>query len=84
MVINMDLKIDRINELYHKSQAEGLTEEEKAEQEKLRRNYIEAIRKNMRGTLDRVSFVNPDGVVTKAGKERTVPGTNVNQNVQDS
>lgn len=63
----MDLNIDRINELYHKSQAEGLTEEEKAEQKLLRDKYIEAIRKNMRGTLERVSFVNPDGSITKAG-----------------
>lgn len=43
--------IDRINELYHKSQSEGLTDEEKAEQVKLRKAYIEAIRTNMRSTL---------------------------------
>ena len=30
--MNIEEKIKRINELYHKSQAEGLTEEEKAEQ----------------------------------------------------
>ena len=29
--MNIEEKIKRINELYHKSQAEGLTEEEKAE-----------------------------------------------------
>ena len=29
-------RIDRINELYHKSQATGLTEEEKEEQARLR------------------------------------------------
>lgn len=57
--------LDRINELYHKSQAEGLTEEEKQEQAKLRSDYIRAIRKNLRGTLDNVSFVNPDGSITK-------------------
>ena len=43
-------KIDRINTLYHKSQAVGLTEEEKAEQAALRKEYVEAIRKNLRGT----------------------------------
>jgi uncharacterized protein YnzC (UPF0291/DUF896 family) len=63
----MDLNIDRINELYKKSQTVELTVEEKAEQEKLRGDYIKAIRQNMRGTLDRVSFVNPDGSITKAG-----------------
>ena len=36
--------IDRINELYHKSQKEGLTDEEKAEQAKLRAEYIANIK----------------------------------------
>lgn len=64
-----DLKIDRINELYHKSQAEGLTEEEKAEQQKLRQEYIAAIRQNMRGTLNNISLLNPDGSVTELAKK---------------
>lgn len=63
----MELNIDRINELYNKSQSVGLTIEEKAEQEQLRTEYIKTIRQNMRGTLERVSFVNPDGSITKAG-----------------
>lgn len=62
----MDDRIDRINELYHKSQNEGLTEEEKEEQARLRKEYVAAIRKNLRGTLDQVSFVNPDGSIIKA------------------
>lgn len=61
-----DQRILRINELYHKSQKEGLTEEEKEEQVRLRTEYVAAIRSNLRGTLDQVSFVNPDGSVTKA------------------
>lgn len=60
--------IDRINELYHKSKAEGLTEEEKAEQAKLRQEYILAIRKNLRGTLDSVSILEADGSVTELKK----------------
>jgi uncharacterized protein YnzC (UPF0291/DUF896 family) len=59
-------RIDRINVLYHKSKKEGLTEEEKEEQAMLRRDYIAAIRSSLRGTLENVSFVNPDGSVTKA------------------
>jgi uncharacterized protein YnzC (UPF0291/DUF896 family) len=59
-------QIERINELYHKSQNEGLTEEEKQEQIKLRSDYVAAIRRNLRGTLEQVSFVNPDGTITKA------------------
>jgi uncharacterized protein YnzC (UPF0291/DUF896 family) len=59
-------QIERINELYHKSQNEGLTEAEKQEQIKLRSDYVAAIRRNLRGTLEQVSFVNPDGTITKA------------------
>lgn len=39
--MNQD-KIDRINTLYHKSKATGLSEEEKAEQAALRKEYIES------------------------------------------
>lgn len=58
------LKIARINELYHKSKAEGLTQEEKQEQQQLRQEYIAAIRSNMRATFDNVSIQNPDGTIT--------------------
>ena len=37
-------KIDRINVLARKSKAEGLTEEEKAEQAVLRREYIDSVK----------------------------------------
>ncbi|MBR1866306.1 MAG: DUF896 domain-containing protein [Lachnospiraceae bacterium] len=57
-------KIARINELYHKSKGDGLTEEEKAEQQALRQEYLAAIRNNMRATLDNVSIENPDGTIT--------------------
>ena len=61
----MDEKqIQRINELYRKSKAEGLTEEEAAEQKQLRNEYIAAVRRNLRGQLDNVSVLNPDGSVT--------------------
>jgi Bacterial protein of unknown function (DUF896). len=40
-------KIKRINELYHKSKSEGLTEVEKAEQQALRKEYVAAIRANI-------------------------------------
>lgn len=56
--------IARINELYHKSKSVGLTEEEKMEQQQLRKAYVESIRQNMRSTLDNVSIKNPDGSIT--------------------
>lgn len=57
-------RIERINELYHKSQKEGLTEEEKTEQAELRKEYIAAVRGNLRGQLNNMSIVNPDGTIT--------------------
>ncbi len=66
----MDQKdIDRINELYHKSKGEGLTPEEAAEQKKLRQDYIQAIRRNMRGSLDNISIKNEDGSITNLGEK---------------
>ena len=44
-------KLQRINELARKSKAEGLTKAERAEQALLRQEYIEAIRRNLRGQL---------------------------------
>lgn len=58
------VNIDRINELYHKSQNEGLTPEEKEEQARLRKEYVLAVRNNLRGTLNNVSIKNEDGTIT--------------------
>ena len=41
------MNVDRINELARKAKTEGLTEEEKLEQAKLRREYLDAIRRNI-------------------------------------
>lgn len=49
-------KLDRIGELYKKSQAEGLTDLEKAEQQALRKEYLEAVRRNFRSTLDSIEY----------------------------
>ena len=61
--------IDRINALYHKSQKEGLTQEEKQEQKELRQKYIEAIRVNMRANLNQISIREEDGSVTDLGEK---------------
>lgn len=70
-----DKKIERINELYHKSKAEGLSPEEKKEQQMLRQEYIAAIRKNVRNQLEHVTVVNPDGSIVNAGKARKKKNT---------
>ena len=64
-----DNKLARINELYKKSQNQGLTAEEKQEQADLRSEYIQAIRKNLRGTLNQISLLNPAGSVTELKKK---------------
>lgn len=50
--MNIDELIERINFLYKKSQNEGLTEEEKDEQQKLRRRYIDNVKRNFRAQLE--------------------------------
>lgn len=66
--MNQD-KIDRINTLYHKSQATGLTDQEKEEQAALRREYIQAIRGNLRSNLNNISIQEQDGSITDLGKK---------------
>ena len=62
-------RIARINELYHKSQAEGLTAAEKEEQARLRTEYVAAIRANIRGQLDHIDMVNADGTIEYLGEK---------------
>ena len=61
--------IARINELYHKSQAEGLTAAEKEEQQKLRKEYVANVRANLRGQLNNISIVEKDGSITDLGEK---------------
>ncbi|MDY6013300.1 DUF896 domain-containing protein [Clostridium sp.] len=49
--MNIDEVTLKINELYKKSKEEGLTEEEKELQQKLRTRYIENVKKNFRAQL---------------------------------
>lgn len=67
--MNMEERIKRINELYHKSQAEGLTEEEKSEQARLRKEYVASVRANLQVQLDGISIERPDGSIEKLKKK---------------
>lgn len=62
-------KIQRINELYRKSQAEGLSEAEKKEQDLLRKEYIANVKKNLRNKLNNIDMVNDDGSVENLGEK---------------
>lgn len=62
-------QIDRINELARKSKAEGLTPEEKEEQQKLRKEFIANIRMNLRSQLDNIDIQEKDGSITNLGEK---------------
>ena len=62
-------KIDRINALARISKAEGLTEDEKKEQDLLRKEYIAIVRKNLRGQLNNIDVINPDGSIENLGEK---------------
>ena len=64
--------IKRINELYHKSKAEGLTVEEKAEQKKLRDDYVAAIRGNIRSQLENIKVVDENGNEVQLKRRKNV------------
>ncbi|MCI8292368.1 MAG: DUF896 domain-containing protein [Hespellia sp.] len=62
-------KIKRINALYRKSKAEGLTEEEQKEQKILRREYVDAFKRNLRSQLDRIDIEEKDGSIVNLGEK---------------
>ena len=63
--MSMDEVIARINVLAKKAKETGLTEEEIAERDKLRRIYIDSVKASLTGHLDNTYIVRPDGTKTK-------------------
>lgn len=62
-------KINRINELAHKSKTVGLTEEEKQEQMVLRREYIDSFKASLVGQLENTYIVDEKGNKRKVQKK---------------
>ena len=63
-------EIDRINELARKAKTpEGLTAEEVAERDVLRRQYINAVKASLTGNLDNTVIQHPDGSRTPLKKK---------------
>lgn len=63
-------KIDRINELARKQKTEeGLTDEERAEQQKLRSEYINSIKRNLSLQLESTVIVDEKGNKRKVKKK---------------
>lgn len=54
-------KLGRINELSRKSKTAGLSKEEATEQSSLRQEYLQTFRKTMRGTIENVKVIDPNG-----------------------
>lgn len=62
-------KLDRINELYRKSQAEGLSDAELAEQAQLRREYIDSYKRSLVSQLENTYIVDEKGNKTKVTRK---------------
>ena len=67
--MNMEERIARINALYHKSKTEGLTEEEKQEQARLRKEYVENVRANLKSNLNSITIQHEDGSKENLGEK---------------
>ena len=67
--MNMEERIKRINELYHKSKAEGLTEAVKEEQAMLRKAYVADVKRNLVAQLNNIDMVNEDGTIENLGEK---------------
>ena len=63
--MNMNEVIARINALAAKNKAEGLTAEELAERDKLRRIYIDSVKSKLVSQLENTYIVRPDGTKEK-------------------
>lgn len=64
-----DINIERINYLARKSKAEGLTAAEREEQALLRKQYIAAIRGNIRAQLNNIDMQMEDGSIVNLGEK---------------
>lgn len=54
-------KIDRINQLAHKAKAGPLTEEERVEREQLRREYVDAVKRNLQWQIENLVVIDENG-----------------------
>lgn len=66
-----DEKIARINALAKKAKAEGLTDEEKREQQTLCEEYVADFRRSLKVQLDNTVVINPDGTSYKLKQDKT-------------
>ena len=67
--MDMNELIARINALAKKNKEEGLTVEELAERDQLRRIYIDSVTGNLKNQLENTSILYPDGTKKKVTKK---------------
>ena len=68
--MTMSEVITRINVLAKKAKTEGLTAEETAERDRLRRIYIDSVKANLVGQLENTYLLRPDGTKQKVEKKK--------------
>ena len=68
--MDMNKVIERINKLAKKAKTEGLSEEELAERDQLRRIYIDSVKASLTGQLENTYIVYPDGTKKKVEKKQ--------------
>ncbi|MCO6527896.1 MAG: DUF896 domain-containing protein [Lactobacillus sp.] len=64
--------VDRINELYHKKKAEGLTAEEEKEREKLHREFIKNFRASFKQDVENLVILDKDGKEVTSEKAKAI------------
>ena len=65
-----EINLDRINARAKKAKTVGLTEEERLEQQELRKNYIAAFKHNLKQQLDNIILVDEKGNQRSLRKDR--------------
>ena len=68
--MDMNKVIERINELAKKAKSEGLSKEELAERDQLRRIYIDSVKASLTGQLENTYIVYPDGTKKKVERKQ--------------
>ncbi len=63
--MTMEEKIARINALARKAKADGLSDDERAEQAQLRRDYIDSVKANLKAQLDSMYVLDETGKKSK-------------------
>lgn len=67
--MTMDERVARINALARKAKTEGLTPAETEERDRLRKEYLAAVRRNLTDQLDHTYLVYPDGTKRRLREE---------------